>query len=171
MTAFIIDEGHIGDSIEIYSSNNKLLKDIVEIASSLEYLCMGPRIKSKNHIYDFRAYISTKSARKFAKDIKEVSKDFPTCDLAHKQPLLDQIVERQNKVFQATKKGVTKIKILELLSGENLTVQKLCKQFKLAPSSMREHLRELEKKGLVNRIITKGEHAHLWKKVTNSFLV
>jgi DNA-binding transcriptional ArsR family regulator len=171
LTSFIVDEGHIGNSIEIYSSNRKLLGDIAEIAKSLGYLCKDPKIKSKKHKQDFRMYISTKSAKQFAKDISHLSLKFPTCDLVHKQHLLDAIVERQIAGKQKTSNGVMKNNILSFLLTRNSTVKELSHIFKIAPSSVREHLRELESKGLVNRTIRKGKHLHLWEKVDDSFLV
>jgi hypothetical protein len=37
LAAFIVDEGHIGDHIELYSSNYNLLSDLREIVQRLEY--------------------------------------------------------------------------------------------------------------------------------------
>jgi DNA-binding transcriptional ArsR family regulator len=164
LTAFLIDEGHIGDSIEIYSSNKELLEDIKEIGNSLGYLCRGPKVKSRNHTKDFRVYISNKSANKLFEDIKKISAIFPTCDLAHKQDYLQDIVQRQK--FKALKKGVTKNKILKMISKKQLSVREMCKILKISPSSLREHLKFLEQKGLIIRITKKGIHATLWTKIS-----
>ncbi len=164
LTSFIIDEGHIGDNIEIYSGNLKLLEDIRDIADTIGYICNGPRVKSKTNTKEFRLYISLKSVIAFSNDIKEIEKEFPTCNLAHKQELFNRIVKRNNPTLKREKNGVTKQKILTLLSEKQMSALELCCHIAIAPSSLKEHLLDLEKEGKIDRIILDKLSRPYWKK-------
>ena len=165
LTAFIVDEGHIGDTIEIYSSNKELLEDIKEIILSLGYCCYGPRKKSKNTPKDFRIYISVKDALKFNADINAITNEFQTCGLAHKSEKLSDIVRRKIRLWKTKDYGVTKNEIVNILTKQNQTVTDLCREINIAPSSLREHLRALENQGFIHRIGKHNNHADLWSKI------
>lgn len=163
LTSFMIDEGHIGDNLEIYSGNIELLEDIREIAMKIGYSCNGPYVKAKTQLRDFRLYISLKSVIPLSNDIKELVKEFPTCDFAHKQTSFDMIVKRNNPASKRGKNGVTKQKILALLSGKQMSTIELCTQIIISPSTLKEHLRDLEKEGKVKRIITDKKSRPYWQ--------
>ena len=85
LASFIIDEGHIGEVITIYSKNKRLLEDIKEIGIKCGYLCHPIRKKFAYGKFDvYRFSISSKSYDKFHKDMMDLSSSFPTCNLAHK---------------------------------------------------------------------------------------
>ncbi len=89
LTSFIIDEGHIGEVITIYSKNKRLIKDIREIGIKCKYLCHPIRKKYAYGKFDvYRFSISIKSYKKFYSDLINLSEVFPTCDLAHKMERL-----------------------------------------------------------------------------------
>lgn len=164
LTAFIVDEGHIGDSIEIYSGNKNLLDDIGYIIDVLGYKRIGPKVKMRYGVDNcYRLYISVKSAQIFCDDIFSVANVFPTCSLVHKSKLLENIVRRQRRGYVKTKDGQTKHKIVSLLDNKNMTVTELSELLCISPSSTREHLWTLEKLEKVKRF-EKGKHAIFWAK-------
>ena len=93
LLSFIVDEGHVGEVITIYSKNKKLLEDIREIGDKVGYLCYPIREKYARGRFDvFRFSISIKSYKKIYLDIQNLSKSFPYCNLAHKnKKLLEKI--------------------------------------------------------------------------------
>ena len=93
LVSFIIDDGHIGEVITIYSKNKNLLKDIKEIALKCGYICNPIREKYVYGKFDvFRFSISSKSYKKLFNDVFLLSNKFPTCDFAHKQKILNEKV-------------------------------------------------------------------------------
>jgi hypothetical protein len=171
LVAFIIDEGHIGgDIIEIYSGNRNLLNDIKEISRKLKYRCWGPKRKFRYGKPDsWRLYISVKDAMKLHKDIIGVSKQYPTCTLAHKTAVLEAIVARKERKITKTKDGISQKEILALLSTGPKTVSQLAAELKIGHSSMREHLYKLEKRKEVVRAGKSGKHALLFARPNMQF--
>jgi len=170
LNTFIVDEGHIGDMIEIYSKNKELISDIQELAVKLEYIVFPIKEKfARGKLDSYRFYISLKSAIKFNQDIISLSEAFPTCDLIHKQPLLKQIVRRKLRTWRRRETGVTQSMILNLLVSKK-SVQDLTNKLNIAPSSLREHLQKLSDKGLVE-VVDKVSHTPLWQKVEQPSLL
>lgn len=170
LNAFIIDEGHIGDKVEIYSGNQNLLQDIHEIAVKLGYKCFGPRIKLRYGMPNcYVMYISADSAEKYYTDIQEVKNKFPTCGLAHKEHLLENIVKRRNRENMKTAHGESKAKIVSLVNVKERTANELAEILNISLSSTREHLCELEALKRIRRA-GKGKHAILWAKIAEPFL-
>jgi len=165
LNAFIIDEGHIGESIEIYSSNKNLLDDIVEIINKLGYISYGPKTKKERDGISYRAYISLKSAKQYYSDILKLEKKFPACGLAQKEKLLKQIVKRQTRSWKTRAKGKTKRLILRLLSKSDLNSQELQHQLNICGSTLREHLQKLENDCRVTKTRLPHTHCFLWSKV------
>ncbi len=88
LNAFIIDEGHIGESIEIYSSNKNLLDDIVEIINKLGYISYGPKTKKERDGISYRAYISLKKCKTILLRYFETRKKiYLPADLTQKEKL------------------------------------------------------------------------------------
>ncbi|MDD5163828.1 MAG: ArsR family transcriptional regulator [Candidatus ainarchaeum sp.] len=165
LTSFIIDEGHIGDQIEIYSGNKKLLSDIQEIAQRLEYICNDPKEKiARGRINGYRINISPKSAIKLYEDILVLKKKFPTCDLAHKMQKLENIVKIKTRIFRKHGLNETKKFILELLSRTPMTATELSEKLTINASSLRDHLRQLEEQGTIFKK-EKLKHSILWGKI------
>lgn len=165
LASFIIDEGHISDTIEIYSKNKELSLDIKEILSRLGYKTYGPREKYKNGKLDsYRTYIALENAQKLFNDILEVSKKFPTCALAHKMVLLERIVKRQNRSYTKTSNGFTKTKVLELIESGPKTIDELSAFLNIGRSSVRQHVDELLKQQKIRKNYSKGKRYMLISK-------
>jgi len=153
LCAFIVDEGNVTEIIEIYSKNLNLLKDIREIAMACGYKCNPIREKiARGELDSYRFNISSESYLVLYKDIIKLSQKFPKCNLAQKMNNLKIIVKRKNKKRIITKKGITKHKILELLSQKERTIFELATTLNLSHSTIREHLWKLRDAG---RIISK----------------
>lgn len=89
LISFIVDEGHVGEVITIYSKNKRLIEDIREIAIKCGYLSHPIREKYAYGKFDvYRFSISSKSYNQFHDDIIKLSSLFPTCNLAQKQEKL-----------------------------------------------------------------------------------
>lgn len=89
LVSFIIDEGHVGEVITIYGKNKRLMEDIRQIGIKCGYLCHPIRKKYAYGNFDvYRFSISSKSYGRLYKDILNISKSFPTCNLAQKQEKL-----------------------------------------------------------------------------------
>lgn len=92
LLSFIVDEGHIGEVLTIYSKNRRLLNDVREIAIKCGYECHVIREKYAYGRFDvYRFSISSKSYHKLNDDLNKLSLSFPTCSLAHKT---DRFVKR-----------------------------------------------------------------------------
>ncbi|MBU1198132.1 helix-turn-helix domain-containing protein [Candidatus Micrarchaeota archaeon] len=164
LASFIVDEGHIGDSIEIYSGNKALLQDYLEIAESLEYRCTEIK-KKKGHLTprpSYRFRISARSSKKILADLEELKQEYPNCSLAHKQKQLEQIVRKQEIQFKRCQSR--KQDILKLLDHEVNTINKLKEILPITGTTISEHLRELENKGLIERV-GKVKDADIWKRM------
>ena len=95
LASFIIDEGHVGEVITIYSKNKRLISDIHEIALKCNYLCHPIREKYAYGKFDvYRFSISSKSYKDLYEDLENITKSFPTCNLAQKQYLLNQRIQK-----------------------------------------------------------------------------
>ncbi len=89
LISFIVDEGHVGEVITIYSKNKRLIKDIREISIKCGYLSHPIREKYAYGKFDvYRFSISSKNYNQFHDDIIKLSSLFPTCNLAQKQEKL-----------------------------------------------------------------------------------
>ena len=165
LNSFIIDEGHIGEVIEIYSGNKYLLKDMLDLINKLGYVESGLKIKKEKTGVSYRIYISLTSALKFYSDILKLKDLFPTCGLAHKEHLLKEIIERQNKTWKKRKIGKTQEMILNLLSKNDLNSLELRKKLLICGSTLREHLTKLESQNKVKRMKPKKSCCLIWSKV------
>ncbi|PIT85744.1 hypothetical protein COU36_01530 [Candidatus Micrarchaeota archaeon CG10_big_fil_rev_8_21_14_0_10_59_7] len=163
LAAFIVDEGRVGDSIEMCVGNAPLLDDFKELAQGLGYRCSEVRRRPSHNSINplFRFRISLKSAPKLLGDIAELSKRFPTCDLAQKQRPLEFIVSRQALQNPKTPSGLTKRKIIELIGRGANTTAALKENLVLSGSTISEHLRSLSENGSI-RQVGKVRDAHVW---------
>ncbi len=152
LTAFLVDEGSIGDSIEISLANQKLLEDIRQIATGLGCQCskIGERTghNSENPLYRFR--ISLREAKRLLKDIRTLSITHPLCNLANKQPILEFIVQRQCRQLRKSSHGETKEKIKELRAKGIKKVCQIKEHLNLSGSTISEHLRAMKKAGTID---------------------
>ncbi|MFH0927595.1 MAG: winged helix-turn-helix domain-containing protein [Candidatus Micrarchaeota archaeon] len=154
LAAFIVDEGHVGDSIEMYASNEELLNQIRDICVFLQYPCSQVLLKAKagyrKHKLDhFRLRISLNAVEKIESDINELRKRYPTCYLAQKQGLLERIVKRRAAPHKGMN-GETRGKILAYLEKPK-TAKQLGEILNVGGQTVREHLEILEKSGRIRR--------------------
>ncbi len=160
LAAFILDEAHVGNGIEIYSGNKSLLEDIKFITESLNYDCAEIRKKnghkSKNNYFAFR--LRTKGCSAFLTDLQELLTRHPNCGLANKQRDLAFIANRTN---HQSPFGQTKTKLLTELTIPT-PLKELRFKLNLTDATLKEHLHKLEKRGLVTRNGKQG-NAILWK--------
>lgn len=164
LAAFIVDEGHIGENIEIYSGNFNLLKDIEEIVLKLGYKSWGIKEKYRyGKLNSYRLNLPQESSQLLYEDIKELAKEFPTCGLVGKLKNLKWMVKRTKRKWRRRKIGVTKKLIIDLLKKKEYSTTELAAKLNIKPSSTREHLRQLEKRKLVKK--TKRGRKFLWKVV------
>jgi len=106
LTSFIIDEGNINDCITVYSKNLRLIEDIREIGLLCGYLCHQVKKKYAYGRFDvYRFNISSKSFVDFFRDIEELSKEFPTCNLAHKQTRFANRIHKSSSVYANCRKA------------------------------------------------------------------
>lgn len=162
LTAFIVDEGCVGDFIEIYSKNRQLLNDILEITLKLGYKVSTIKKKYRYGKFDtYRFIISSKSLISLFKDIKHVEKRFQTCNILHKSAQLEWIVKVKNRKWERRSFGKTKELILKFLRSSKMTAPELALKTTIRISSIREHLLQLEKMGLIKRVGKNGR-AILW---------
>ena len=151
LNTFIIDEGHIEDSIEIYSSNEKLLTDIRDIISKLGY--ESSKIQRKYKYGKFNGYrlrISTNSIPLLYEDTTKLIKNFPTCGLAQKSGKLISIVRVRARGWNRREHYKAKNRIKEILKKGKTTAQ-LSHKLNIKAATVREHLAQLEKSGNVMR--------------------
>ena len=165
LNAFIVDEGHIGETIEIYSGNKNLLKDIKEITNKLKYLNCNISEKQEKTGKMYRVRISLKNAQKFLNDCKKLETKFSTCGLAHKEHLLKEIVERQNRKWKRRAYGITQEMILDLLSNQNLNSLEFRNKLQICGSTLREHLAKLEAQSKIQKIRPEKSCCLIWSKV------
>lgn len=152
LVAFIVDEGSIGEVIQIYSKNPELLGDIREIAQKIGCRCLPIREKFVRGNFDcYRFSISPRSYLRLYKDLKSLTAHFPTCDFAHKTCLFEQQVKRILRGRNKRKKGLGLTQITNLLQNKKLTGDELALEMNIGKSSVRELLSKLEKRGMVKR--------------------
>ena len=163
LAAFVLDEGHVNEGIEVYSGNKLLLQDVLEIVEGLGYEATEIRERdghgSKNCFYRFR--IKVQGCKNFLADLDELCKKHPNCGLAHKYEALKFASTR---VRHKTLNGVTREEILKILP-EVKTVKAITRTLKITSSTVREHLKKLEKTGKVEKI-GREQNRTIWQPIT-----
>lgn len=165
LVAFIIDEGSIGEVIQIYSKNSKLLADIHEIAQKLKYRCLPIRQKYHCNSLDcYRFSISPKSYLKMDQDIKKLTIKFPTCDFAHKTRLFEFQVNRIKRGGKKRKDGIGLAQITDMLKQKQTTTNELMIKIGIGKSSLRALLTKLESQGII-RCAGLQKRRYLWELI------
>jgi DNA-binding transcriptional ArsR family regulator len=157
----LLDEGGIGSqSITIFYTNRGEAEQLWKIADSLGYANVFRRKKHRNH---FHYGFSIKASKR--KELYEKIGPLPN--------LVKDIVFRHLATRQMGKsvrcRGETRTLILESLAREPKTVLQLMLELNTSASTMRRHLKELNRRGLV-KIVGKNtvafqkslRTAHLW---------
>lgn len=164
LLAFMVDEGHISHSVEIYSKNKELLQDIADIANSLGHKNSNFDEKFKNGVLSsYRIRLSLKNMDKLYYDMKNLSEKFPTCTLCHKSRYLENIVKRRERKWKQREHGETKGMILKLLDKPK-TSKQLAEEVNIGIATLNEHMLQLEKLGKVSKI-ERIKNANLWQKI------
>ncbi|GEM_PF-2518199 len=163
LAAFIVDDGHMSDALEIYSKNCELAKDIFQIARKLGYKTSINKKYRYGKFDTYRLIISLESLPQFYKDIKSLSKEFPTCDLASKMAYLEQFIRRKNRKWDRRPPGKTKELIIKFLEKDLNTANELATKLNIRPASLREHLLHLEEENLIKRVGKDGRKV-IWEK-------
>lgn len=164
LLAFLVDEGHISHSVEIYSKNMPLLQDITDIAVSLGFGHSEFDEKFKKGVLtSYRVRLSLKNIDKLHYGMKKLSMEFPTCTLCHKSRHLENIVTRKERNWKQRDDGETKKMILDSLN-KPMTSKKLAELVTIGISTLNEHMLQLQKSGSVKNVGRIG-NANLWRKV------
>jgi len=168
LVAFIVDEGSIGEVIQIYSKNPKLLADIREVAQKIDYKCLPIREKYARGVLDcYRFSISPQSYLKMCEDLDALIACFPTCDFAHKTDLFKLQVERVKRGGGKRAHGLGFNQIINILERKLMTTDELIAEIKIGKSSLRELLTKLESKGIVKRAGWQKRKL-MWKLASNT---
>ncbi len=146
--AFIVDEGNIRDVISLYSVNKLLIEGMRRLVLDCDYNCSEIQFNKKSNSYLFT--ISIKYIEKFYRDIKELSKEFFTCNLSFKEESVRFIIKRRNKKNPKNGKITDKL-ILELLKDNRLSAQQISKKINYAYCTIVHHLLKLEKDKIIKR--------------------
>lgn len=164
LLAFIVDEGHISHSVEIYSKNMPLLQDIADIAVSLgfDHSDFDEKFK-KGVLCSYRTRLSLKNIEKLHHSMKKLSMEFPTCTLCHKSRHLRNIVTRKERTWKQRDDGETKKMILTSLN-KPMTSKELAELVTIGISTLNEHMIQLQESGSVKNVGRIG-NAYLWRKV------
>lgn len=169
LLAFLVDEGHISHSVEVYSKNKELLKDIADIANSLGHKNSNFDEKFKNGVLSsYRIRLSLKNMDKLYYDMKSLSEKFPTCTLCHKSRYLENIVKRRERKWKQREHGKTKEMILNFLDKPK-TSKQLAEEVNIGITTLNEHMLQLEKLGKVSKI-ERIKNANLWQKIKQFLL-
>ncbi|MFH1471633.1 MAG: winged helix-turn-helix domain-containing protein [Nanoarchaeota archaeon] len=164
LLAFMVDEGHISHSVEIYSKNKLLLQDVLSIAASLglETSHIDEKFK-EGKLSSYRVRLSLENMDKLCRGMKKLSKEFPTCTLCHKSKHLENIANRQARNWKQRDDGETKELILTHLDAP-ITSKVLAERVGIGISTLNEHMLQLQKSGSVRNVSRIG-NANLWRKV------
>lgn len=171
LLAFMVDEAHVGDSIEIYASNRPLLKSLRSICCGLGYTGVKLDLKARagyrrHKINHYRLRISLNNVEKMLGHIQCISKEFPTCTLCSKQRYLELLARRRQLRRKKGQDAATKQEILRKLSDAEFEVKDLKKELLIGGQTIRGHLADLEHKNLVQKT-GKKNGAFLWRAVKN----
>jgi hypothetical protein len=152
LTAFMIDEANIGETITVYSKNPKLISGVREMAVKCGYECKEVKKKYRYGAFDsYRFLISSNSYLKLSDDISGLTKNFPLCGLAHKTEKFKILIKQRQRGVLKRQHGVTKNNILKLLRMKPRITSELVELLNIGNSTVREHLHALEKKLVVVR--------------------
>lgn len=154
LRAFGDDEGHVYDSsIDYYSNNKKLLKDILILMNKVfpEIRTSGIKLNAKagkNVKYSFTVYNCSQEAY-----LNLIGFD-------HKQKREDLIFNLNRKRKKRNK--ISEQEILGLLKNNNLTAKQISRLLWIRHSSVLHRLNKLKKLGKVE-ILRKRHWANIWK--------
>jgi len=144
--AFILDEGHIRDLINISSKNKIFLLDLKKLIEKCGY--NSQKIKPHLSSNTFYLNISNKSIELIYKDYINLIKLFPTCSLSSKHEDFVYIIKRRKN--KAKSRYIDKV-ILDLLKCNRLTPKQVSQKTGYANSTILRHLYNLYKKDVIKR--------------------
>jgi hypothetical protein len=161
LSAFLVDEGALYESISTRMKNRRLVEDVSELAVSLGYSCSRLKFfKDHTGTYVYGFDIKTRSAQKLLDDVRRLSRKFPACDLAQKQAQLEYLASLSHD-FVKDGDGESKEKIVCLLAEKPRTAMELARALRKCRRTIRNHLSDLEVKNIVFNDGIKGR-AKAW---------
>jgi hypothetical protein len=171
--AYLLDEGHIGDSIYFSSTNKLFLKDLGVLLKNIGYETVF-RVYNQKGVLTYFIYLKNKDLPKFYKDYKILIKRHKACNLSNKEDFLKLLVElnkKRGKKYTKEKAAKIKenaIKILENNSNKKTNEIRLLlyKKYGLALSYRAAHhyLSKLAKEKLIKHI-NLGLSKHSWSLI------
>jgi len=167
ISALIVDEGSINDSTHVGLSNYKLLNQIKKLVKSLGY--KSGKVKKYKEFWAFS--FSNKSLDIMKNDIDKLSILFPTCNLAHKQPLFQILY---NIHTRGTDNTIYNWQKIEFVLKEILSRKKQCSTSQLqntlnilydiyiSRTALRRYLKRMCTNNLLRLIKVDGEKGCVW---------
>lgn len=175
LAAFLVDEGNVGDSIDIYASNKPLLEDLQKICEERDYsskVVLKASAGYRSHTIDhYRLRIGLESVEKLHKDLQDIAQIYPACTLAQKQKRFEMIVARRSLHRKKGENGAVKKQILMLLATGPKNVNEMKEELLIGGQTIREHLHQLKKGNKIERVgrIGNGEIWNLTQKSDSLF--
>ena len=140
--AIIIDEGNIEDKIEAELANERLIKDLYEVASRYYRLT---KIASRTIKFkDNPKWTHTTTLWNIgfsAKSFQDLHKSISPLPIDYKEENLKFLFERKNRLFNQRKAGETKKLIVKSLLENPKTIEELSKELFMKQTTVRAHLK------------------------------
>lgn len=149
--AIIDDDGTIcDDKIEIYSSSKRLLEDVLGLLHKrFPEIKTGKIIPKRKNYFFFQIY---------TRSFKYVKNFIPILHTDKIENLEFNLKRQKLRPFSVTLgKGVTKSKIIDLLSKMDLTTKEISRTLLIGRSTINEHLNHLAKEGRISFIKIGGK--------------
>ncbi len=163
ITAFLVDEGALYDTICFRVANPKLASGVRDVALSLGYRCSKNLVSNNAAGKTYGFAISNLSASRFLEDVRDLSKTWPTCNLVHKQKNLEYIAGLSRRSGAKREPGFTKNIILESVSKQPKNLLQISMESGVCRRTVRYHLQNLltDDKVFISSRSPKG--AKLWQ--------
>ena len=152
--SFMVDEGCIRDVITFYSANLQLLSGIRTMVINCDYECSEIKQSIRRIYYSFN--LSNNSLEHVERDIGQLSKNFPTCNLSFKKKEFDFILKRK-KAKNSRDNKETKLIIFRLLQKQILSAREISQLSGYAYCTIIHNLEKLLKEGRVKRTLKTGK--------------
>ncbi|PIO06057.1 hypothetical protein COT29_02810 [Candidatus Micrarchaeota archaeon CG08_land_8_20_14_0_20_59_11] len=157
LSAFLVDEGSLYESISIRTKNKTLIQGLLELAEGLDYSCSKMKIFvdwSGTPVFGFD--IRNSSAADLLRDINSLAACHPSCDLAQKQNQLEFIASLKRGSLKTRLEGETKKLALAALSEGPKTAMDIARLLGVCRRTVRTHLNDLEASDMVSQVGWRG---------------
>lgn len=160
LRAFADDEGHVFDSsIEIYSANRTLIKDLIRLIS-----LTFPEIELSDMKINYSSSKNPKYSFSFLSQSLPYYYQFIGFDHPQKQEDLLFAIARAEQWKQCRKTKNTPTLILKALENNSKTAKEISKELFVRHSYILKRLRELEQQGLIIKTDKTLHQAWIWSK-------